>query len=162
MSQCKQKIHASEDQIFTYLSNLQNIVDIYKNKVSITTVKDLGNACYGKKYQYEVEKKHNSKLGKQAFTVEITEYQPYETIAWMVTFDRKKIESKNTIYIPTTLNLKCKLISKNKYTLVLLSYDFEYESSLMLKLFFKAVIRSFQHKICQVLVDIRNDIEQSG
>ena len=161
MSQCKQKIHASEDQIFTYLSNLQNIVGIYKDKVSIKTVKDLGSACYGKKYRYEVENKHSTKLRKQAFTVEITEYEPYEAIAWSVTFDRRTIESKHTTYIPTILNVECKLKPKDEYTFVLLDYDFEFEASILLRLLFQAVTRSFQHRICKVLVDVRKDIEQT-
>jgi len=56
MPSCKQKIHASPDQVFNYLSDLQNVVDLFKNKTSIKTIKDLGSACYGKKYRYEVEK----------------------------------------------------------------------------------------------------------
>ena len=161
MPRCKQKIHAPVDQIFSYLSNLQNIVDIYKDKVSIKTVKDLGSACYGKKYRYEVENKHGTKLRKQAFTVEITEYEPYEVIAWSVTFDRRTVESKHTTYIPTILNLKCKLKPKDEYTLVLLDYDFEFEASLMLKLLFQAVTLLLQHRICKVLVHVKKDIEQT-
>ena len=161
MPRCKQKIHATADQIFSYLSDLQNVVDLYKDKVSITTVKDLGSVCYGKKYRYEIENKHSSKFKNQAFTVEITQYEPYEVIAWAVVFDRRTVESKHITYIPTILNIECKLKPKDEYTLTLLDYDFEFETSLMLKLLFQAVVRSFQHRICKVLVDVRKDIEQS-
>ena len=159
MPRCKQKVHASAGQIFSYLSNLQNIVDLYNDKVSITTVKDFGSACYGKKYRYEVESEHSTKFRKQTFTVEITQYEPYEVITWAVVFDRRTIESKQTTYIPTILNLKCNLKPKDKYTLVLLDYDFKFETSLMLKLLFQVVVRSFQHRICKVLVDIKKDVE---
>ena len=161
MQRCKQKIHAQPDQVFSYLSNLQNIVDLYKDKVPIKTVKDLGSACYGKKYQYEVENKHSNKLRKQAFTVEITQYEPFETITWAVIFDRRTIEAKNTTFIPTILNLRCKLKPKDEYTLALVDVDYEMDCSIMLKLLFQVVIRMFQHRICQVLVNIRKDIEQS-
>jgi len=156
---CKQKIHASQDQVFNYLSDLQNIVDLYKDKRAITTVEDLGSACYGKKYRYEVENKHSSSLRKQAFTVEITEYVPFESIAWSIVFDVKKQVNKNTSYIPTTVLLNCKLKPKNDYTLALLDVDFEMQVAWWIKLLFKTMIRLFQSKICRVLVDIRKDIE---
>jgi len=69
MPTCKQKIHASQDQVFNYLSDLQNIVDLYKDKYTIKTVKDLGSACYGKKYHYETLNKHSANPKKQPFTV---------------------------------------------------------------------------------------------
>ena len=159
MPTCKQKIHASQDQVFNYLSDLQNIVDLYKDKRSITTVEDLGSACYGKKYRYEVENKHSASLRKQAFTVEITEYEPFESIAWSVVFDVKKQVNKNTSYIPTTVLLNCKLKPKSDYTLALLDVDFEMQAGWWIKLLFKTMIRLFQSKICRVLVDIRKDIE---
>lgn len=160
MPRCKQKIQAAPDQVFSYLSNLQNVVDLYKDKVPIKTVKDLGSACYGKKYQYEVENTNSTRLKKHAFTIEIIEYEPYEVIAWAVEFDRRTFESKHTTYIPTVLNLTCRLKPKDEYTLALLDYDFEFETSLMLKLVFQAVVRSFQHRLCKVLVDVKKDIEQ--
>jgi hypothetical protein len=159
MTTCKQKIHASQDQVFNYLSDLQNIIDLYKEKISIKTVKDLGSACYGKKYRYEVENKHSEKLKKQAFTVEITEYEPFEGIAWSVEFDRRTKVNLNTIYIPTTVLLRCKLKPKSDYILVLLDVDFEMQASWWIKFMFQTIIRIFQAKICKVLVDVRKDIE---
>ena len=159
MLTCKQKIHASQDQVFNYLSDLQNVIDLYKDKVSITTIKDLGNACYGKKYRYEVENKHSEKLRKQAFEVEITKYEPFEAIAWSVKFDRRTKVSKNTIYIPTTVLLDCNLKPKSDYTLVLLEVDFEMQASWWIKILFRTVIRIFQNRICRVLVDVKKDIE---
>jgi len=158
MPTCKQKIHASQDQIFNYLSDLQNIVDLFKDKYSITTVKDLGSACYGKKYRYEVENKHSTSLRKQTFTVEITEYEPFESMAWSVVFDVKKQVNRNTTYIPTTVIINCKLKPKNDYTLALLDVDFQMQAAWWVKFLFKAMTRMFQSKICHVFVDIRKDI----
>ena len=160
MPTCKQKIHATQDQVFNYLSELQNIVDLYKDKYSIITVKDLGSACYGKKYRYEVENKHSAKLRKQTFTVEITEYEPYETIVWLVEFDRRTKVNKNTTYIPTTVFLSCKLKPNSDDTLALLDVDFEMQASWWIKFLFQTMIRMFQSKICHMLVDVRKDIEQ--
>lgn len=159
MPTCKQKIHASQDQIFNYLSELQNIVDLYKDKYSITTVKDLGSACYGKKYRYEAGNKHSTSLRKQAFTVEITEYEPFESITWSVEFERRTKVNRNTTYIPTTVLLNCKLIPKSDYTLALLDVDFEMRASWWVKFMFQTMIRMFQSKICHMLVNIRKDIE---
>ena len=159
MPTCKQKIHATQDQVFNYLSELQNIIDLYKDKYSIKTVKDLGSACYGKKYRYEVQSKHSVKLGKQVFTVEITEYEPIETITWSVEFDRRTKVSKNTTYIPTSALLSCKLKPKTDYTLALLDVDFELQASWWIKFLFQAMIRMFQGILCKMLVDIRKDIE---
>jgi hypothetical protein len=77
MPSCKQKIHASPDQVFNYLSDLQNVVDLFKDKVSIKTIKDLGSACYGKQYRYEIEKTPGV---MQGMDVEITEYEPFKSI----------------------------------------------------------------------------------
>ena len=156
---CKQKIHASQDQIFNYLSELQNVVDLYKGKYSITTAEDLGSACYGKKYRYEVGNKHSTSLRKQTFTVEITEYEPFESIAWAVEFDRRTKVSHNTIYIPTTVLLNCKLKPKGDYVLALLDLDFKMQASWWIKLLFRTMIRIFQSKICHMLIDVRKDIE---
>ncbi len=159
MPNCKQKINASADQIFSYLSDFQNIIDLYKDKVTINTVKDLGSACYGKKYRYEVEK--NSRYEKPAFTVEITQYEPYEVIAWSVVFDRRTEVGKNTIYIPSILHMTCELKAKDKYTFALLSFDFEMQTKWWIKLLFGIAVRMFQHRICKVLTDIKKDIEKS-
>ena len=159
MPTCKQKIHASQDQVFNYLSDLQNIIDLYKDKISIKTIKDLGSACYGKKYRYEVENKHSEKLRKQVFAVEITEYEPFESIAWSVEFDRRTKVNLNTTYIPTIVLLNCKLKPKSDFILVLLDVDFEMQASWWIKFLFRTVIRIFQSKICRVLADIRKDIE---
>ncbi len=159
MPTCKQKIHASHDQVFNYLSDLQNIVNLYKHKCSIKTVEDLGSVCYGKKYRYEVENKHSAGLRKQAFTVEITEYEPFESIAWSVVFDARKQVNKNTTYIPTTVLLNCKLKPKCDYTLALLDVDFEMQATWWIKFLFKTMSRMFQSRICRVLADIRKDIE---
>lgn len=159
MPTCKQKIHASQDQAFNYLSELQNIVDLYKDKYTIKTVKDLGSACYGKKYRYEALSKHSANLRKQVFMVEITEYEPFEAIAWAVNFDRRTSLDKNTTYIPTTVLLNCKLIPKSDYTLALLEVDFEMQASWWVKFLFQTMIRFFQSKICHMLVDVRKDIE---
>ncbi|QMU62310.1 MAG: hypothetical protein GKR92_11625 [Gammaproteobacteria bacterium] len=159
MPTCKQKIHASQDQVFNYLSDLQNVVDLYKDKRSIKTINDLGSACYGKKYRYEVESKHSASLRKQVFTVEIIEYEPFEKIAWSVKFDRRTSLDKNTTYIPTTVLLNCILKPKSDYTLALVDVDFEMQASWWIKFMFQAVIRIFQTKICKVLVEVRKDIE---
>lgn len=159
MPTCKQKIQASQDQIFNYLSSLQNVVDLYKDKYPITTVKDLGSACYGKKYQYEVENKHSTSLRKQKFVVEIIEYEPFENIAWSVDFERRTIVNKNTTYILTTVLLNCKLEPKNDYTLALLNVDFKMQTAWWIKFLFRTMIRLFQSKICHVWQDIRKDIE---
>ncbi len=159
MPTCKQKINASPDQIFNYLSDLQNVVDLYKDKYPITTVKDLGSACYGKKYQYEVENKHSTSLRKQTFTVEIIEYEPFESIAWSVEFERSTKVNKNTTYIPTTVLLNCRLMPKNDYTLAMLDVDFEMQAAWWIKFLFRTMTRLFQSKICHVWQDIRKDIE---
>ncbi|MGH1538496.1 MAG: SRPBCC family protein [Gammaproteobacteria bacterium] len=159
MPTCKQKINASPDQIFNYLSDLQNVVDLYKDKYPITTVKDLGSACYGKKYQYEVENKHSTSLRKQTFTVEIIEYEPFESIAWSVEFERSTKVNKNTTYIPTTVLLNCRLMPKNDYTLAMLDVDFEMQAAWWIKFLFRTMTRLFQSKICHVWHDIRKDIE---
>lgn len=159
MPTCKQKIHVSQDQVFNYLSDLQNIIDLYKDKVSIKTIKDLGNACYGKKYQYELENQHSEKFNKHAFGVEITQYEPFESIAWSVMFEIRKHVNKNTTYIPTTVLLNCNLKPKNDYTLVLLDVDYEMQASWWIKLLFRTMIRMFQNRICRMLVDVRKDIE---
>lgn len=160
MPSCKQKINAQSDQIFNYLSDFQNIIELYKDKVPIKTVNDLGSACYGKKYRYEVESNAASKYKKQAFTVEITQYEPYESIAWCILFDRRTEEHKDTIYLPSTFHMTCKLKAKDEYTLVLLDFYFEMQASWWVKVLFHTAIRMFQHRICQVLVNIRKDIEQ--
>lgn len=162
MPTCKQKIHASQDQIFNYLSDLQNVIDLYKDKYSITTVKDLGSACYGKKYRYEVENKHSTSLRKQVFTVEIIKYELFENIAWSVEFERRTKVNKNTTYIPTTVLLNCKLLPKSDYTLALLDVDFEIQAVWWVKFLFRMMIRFFQSKVCYIWTDIRKDIERKA
>lgn len=107
------------------MSDLQKVADLYKDKHSTTTVKDLGSACYGKKYRYETLNAHSANLKKHSFAVEITEYEPFDSIAWSVVFDVTKKVNRNTSYITTTVILNCKLKPKYDYTLALLDVDFE-------------------------------------
>ncbi len=159
---CKQKINASQDKVFNYLSELQNVVDLYKDSVPIITIKDLGSACYGKKYRYEVEKTKGSRYEKQAFEVEITKFEPYRDIAWLVNFDRRTKLSRNTTYIPTIVLLNCTLKPKRGYTLALLEVEFDMKSSWWIKLLFYTIIRLFKNRICKLLIEVRKDIEQKN
>lgn len=160
MPSCKQKIKASEDQVFNYLSDLQNIVDLYKDKAAIKTLKDLGSACYGKQYRYQVGNLTRPNKNQQTFTVEITKYEPFQSIAWSLDFDIEKQVNKNVTQVPTTILLDCSLSPKDNYTRVKLDIDFEMKEAWWVKLIFYIVIVVAQKRICRVLKDIKFDLEQ--
>ena len=147
-------------QIFNYLSDLQNIVELYKDKASITTLKDLGSACYGKQYRYQVGNLNRPDKNKQTFTVEITEYEPFQTIAWSVNFDIEKNVNKNVTVVPTTILLNCKLTPKDHYTRAILNVDFAMQEAWWVKTMFYIMILIFQKRICKLLKNIKVDVEQ--
>ncbi len=160
MPSCKQKIHVSEDQVFNYFSDLQNIVELYKDDYTIETLKDIGSACYGKQYLFSMLDKHSIKTRKQKVTVEITEYEPFESIAWSLDFDIEKQVNKNVTQVPTTILLHCNIMPKGNYTRVKLGVDFEMKEAWWVKTMFYIIILVMKKRICSVLKDIKQDIEQ--
>jgi|GEM_PF-6850135 len=161
MFTCKQKIQASPDQIFNYLSDLQNVIDLYKSQFNIETIKDLGSACYGKQYRYIVANKNRANSKNQPFTVEITQYEPFESIAWSVKSETELKERKNTINIPTTILANCEIIPEQDYTLVKIALDYEMQAALWIKVLFTMIMFFMKSKACVLLKDIRNDIERN-
>jgi len=159
MPSCKKKIQASQDQIFNYLSDLQNIVELYKDKASIKTLKDLGSACYGKQYRYQVGSLTRPEKNQQTFIVEITKYEPFESIAWSLDFEIEKQVNKNVTQVPTTILLNCSLRPKGNYTHVKLDVDFAMKEAWWVKFIFYMVILVAQTRFCRVLKDIKQDIE---
>ena len=132
------------------------MVELYDDKVSIKTIRDLGSACYGKQYRYEIEKTPGV---MQGIDVEITKYEPFERIAWSLKFDQLGRPNKNTTYIQTTVLVNCSLQPERDCTLLELDIDYEMQTTWWLKLIFHALIRMFHRKICKELVVIRKDIE---
>jgi len=96
----------------------------------------------------------------QGMDVEITEYEPFNSIAWSLKFDQLRKLNKNTTYIQTTVLINCTLIAERDYTMLEMDMNYEMQTTWWLKLIFRILIKIFHSRVYKGLADIKADIEK--